>query len=419
MNRLATRFVAALAICCSFALTPAAARASFPGKNGKIVFSGDTGSLPGNHYAGVQSINLDGTGLEVVHPPTCAGSWCVGDNAAVSANGRQIAFIGADANYQNQIYAVDVDGSGLRQVTLAGTAPLDTCGSCDGALSWSPDGTKIAFVASGSVIATVRTDGSGVVERLTSGHQDASPAWSPGGTKIAFSRTDPSHNVDVWLMSPDGTGQTQLTHNVGFAPGSPYSEGHAPNWSPNGTKIVFLGVGPGTGSDQLWTISADGTEQKQITNVQSLDHYRPVFSPDGTKIAWHSSNVRSSSSIRVVNADGTSPDPSAPYGMLVAREWVLSGLDWQPTPASMPDPLPGSGTGQTSGPGTRQTPKTKPHYRPKRSHYKSARWFCRAKRAFLGHDAFHRRYGLAAMKKCVAVNRRSGHRPSGAGADRD
>src|SRR4051812_24058244 len=73
----------------------------------------------------------------------------------------------------------------------------------------------------------------------------ASPARAtfPGANgKIAFS-TDQSADPQVFTVNPDGSGETQLTFSA---------SGHAvgPDWSPNGTKIIFQG--DQTGNQQIY-----------------------------------------------------------------------------------------------------------------------------------------------------------------------
>src|SRR6185503_17210386 len=82
----------------------------------------------------------------------------------------------AQAGAHRQLFTINPDGSGLRQVTrLAGAEQPD----------WSPDGDRIAFdapAAGGTRLFTVRPDGSGAraVPLAASGSSGA-PAFSPGG----------------------------------------------------------------------------------------------------------------------------------------------------------------------------------------------------------------------------------------------
>jgi Tol biopolymer transport system component len=107
-------------------------------------------------------------------------------------NGR-IAF-----NRDGEIFAMNADGSDLKQLTFAG----------GGGALWSPDGTKIALVsASGtspnysSQICVMNADGSNQECLTPSGENVIYPAWSPDSTQIAFER--------VIIIGVSGAGATR------------------------------------------------------------------------------------------------------------------------------------------------------------------------------------------------------------------
>ena len=75
-------------------------------------------------------------------------------------------------------------------------------------MSWSPDGTKIAFELSGSVYL-VNGNGTGLAQ-LTFGPYAYLPSWSPDGSRIAYFLQQ-EHQQRLYLMSLDGSGEVPLT----------------------------------------------------------------------------------------------------------------------------------------------------------------------------------------------------------------
>ena len=75
-----------------------------------------------------------------------------------------------------------------------------------------------------------------------------------------------------------------------------------PVWSPDGTKIAF--VSERTGDEEIYAMNADGTNPVQLTRRGVHDFGPARWSPDGTKIVFMSSPT-GENEIYVVNADGT------------------------------------------------------------------------------------------------------------------
>jgi Tol biopolymer transport system component len=100
-------------------------------------------------------------------------------------------------------------------------------------------------------------------------------------------------DYEIYVMKPDGSGQTNLTNNAVF-------DGVF-SWSPRNRKIAFISK---RGDHyQIYTMNLDGSGLTQLTNTPR-DYYELAWSPDGTKIAF-SAGDGSGFTIYVMNADGS------------------------------------------------------------------------------------------------------------------
>ncbi len=83
------------------------------------------------------------------------------------------------------------------------------------------------------------------------------PAWSPNGQLLAFSWRRPDGNYDIYVMDVVSHQLLQLTRDAG--------RNERPSWAPDGRHLVFESTR--TGSRQIWTMLADGSEPRQLTTV--------------------------------------------------------------------------------------------------------------------------------------------------------
>ena len=87
--------------------------------------------------------------------------------------------------------------------------------------TWSPDGTRIAFVSGRDghpEVFVMNADGTQVRQPTDNDGVDGRPAWSPDGTRIAFSSPSSSGNyLEIFVMNADGTD----VYSTGQEGGSP------------------------------------------------------------------------------------------------------------------------------------------------------------------------------------------------------
>jgi Tol biopolymer transport system component len=158
---------------------------------------------------------------------------------------------------------------------------------------------------------TMRADGTGV-ERLTVLPDPRSPfsapEWSADGTQIVFTSPSPSSRLgQVYRIDADGSGLTQLTHGI-------HIDADSASWSPDGSKIVLKRAA--SAQYAIWVMNADGSGLKRLTS-ELYDNSDPTFTPDGKHILY-ASKRGGSSAIWIMNADGSDQRRLTPAGLEAA-----------------------------------------------------------------------------------------------------
>jgi TolB protein len=156
-----------------------------------------------------------------------------------------------------EIYVSDAQGASSRRIT-AFHGP-------DVAPTWNPKtGTQIAWVSGRSGLPRImmmESDGANPQELTEEGYA-VSPSWSPNGQFLTFAwirhyGPGAPGAQDIYVFDIASKRFVQLTHEAG--------RNDFPSWSPDGRHIVFQSNR--TGSDQIWTMLADGTQQRQLTRT--------------------------------------------------------------------------------------------------------------------------------------------------------
>lgn len=192
-----------------------------------------------------------------------------------------------DNQGQSRIGVVEPDGSGQRDAFPGSPAAQHE------QISFSPDGTQMTYVdgREGSRgIYVANADGSNAV-RLTDGVNDSWPNWSPDGTKIAFvgTRFDPSIDFCHPGLHADcltdiyvmNADGSDVVH-VTNDPGYEFD----PAWSPDGTRIAYASDSDGAGPTAITVMNAGGTGRMKVSSSNGGSDFHPSWSPDGTQIVF-------------------------------------------------------------------------------------------------------------------------------------
>ncbi|MBI3483749.1 MAG: PD40 domain-containing protein [Acidobacteria bacterium] len=151
-----------------------------------------------------------------------------------------------------ELFMIDATGSNLRRITYS--AGVDT------SPAWNPrTGQQVAFISDRGGLPNLylmNADGSNVEKlELPDMGYVVDPAWAPNGQLLAFSWRRPNGNYDLYLMDTASRQIVELTRDA--------ARNERPSWAPDGRHIVFESTR--TGTRQIWTMLADGTQARQLT----------------------------------------------------------------------------------------------------------------------------------------------------------
>ena len=212
-------------------------------------------------------MSADGSGVTRL-TDNSAGDW----RPRWSPDGQLIVFVSDrddpdpnDDHRISNIYVMSADGSGVTRLT-------DNSAGDDWGPRWSPDGQLIVFVSDRddpdpnddhriSNIYVMSADGSGVTQLTDNSASDALPIWSPDGRWIAFI-SNRDGDYEIYVMNANGSGATQLTDNSAFD--IPYA------WSPDGRWIAF--ASDLDGDRELYLVRPDGSGLTKLTDNDSNDY---------------------------------------------------------------------------------------------------------------------------------------------------
>jgi WD40-like Beta Propeller Repeat len=180
---------------------------------------------------------------------------------------------------------------------------------------WSPDGGRILVVRDQPSLEpphllVVRSDGTGVTDLGRFPESFGNPSWSPSG-EIIYSDAG-----SVYAASLDSLDSRSFL----------FGDAGQPVWSPDGSKIAFTRSVAGV--PHIWVADADGGGQTQLTFIvkNGAGQSDPTWSPDSTRVVYQSgAQQQSSVQVGVVNVDGSGEAELTSTGTNADPVWSPDG----------------------------------------------------------------------------------------------
>jgi Tol biopolymer transport system component len=303
--------VAVLVVLCAVA---GSAWASFPGRNGEIVYgwTGDRTYRGGPTGTSIRAVDPRSGRVRVLRDcplrrdAPVVYAECQVSEPRYSPDGLRIAFPSSRRvpgfTDQPGLTTMASDGTGLE---------VHDTEKWNGALAWAPAGDRLLLVRSlGSfgpnAIFLASLEGTELSQVTPEATRE--PDWSSRG-QIAFTQSAETCCGDIYITRLGGTPR-RLT----------YRGGYDPSWSPHGKKLAFVrGV---RGQAQIFLLGRDGRGLRRLTYRGG---YNPAWSPDGKWIAF----IRDGD-LHVIRTNGRGRRRLVDSPFETLQDW--GSIDWQPLP---------------------------------------------------------------------------------------
>ncbi len=247
---------------------------------------------------------------------------------AFSTDGQYLAY-GYQESTRSRLYLLNATDA------LAGAASTPKLLADDGwEFAWDPQGERLVYAGvSGRSLTLLDLQGEKIGE-INAGWQHASPAWSPDGAALALLHTARRRDDAglaasglMWVQLDDLDSPQMLFSlqqlaalNSGGALSPRFNS--SPAWSSNGLEIAV------TAADSLYRVGLAGAAPARLTPVDICVQH-PLWSPDGTQIAFLSAPVFSDPSggwsLQLVHQDG-----SGLITLVSSNDLRLEQFAWSP-----------------------------------------------------------------------------------------
>ncbi|HQV68703.1 MAG TPA: S9 family peptidase [Thermoflexales bacterium] len=275
--------------------------------------------LDRNGHTDLWVANTDGSGFpQQITLNRPHSNWWEEEPAAWTPDSHHLVYGAYDEYDVSHLYVVSADGGQPRQLTQLSTDASEP--------SVSPDGRYVVFSAerNGTTqIGVVPLDGGWTIG-VTSGDLECSgPSWSPDGSRIIYhgARPHQTRENDVYAVSFI-TGQRLQAHvSFRLTPNDQADSWNA-TYAPDGGVIAVLSNA--TGYDEIWLMAPDGSRLSQLTHL-NLDIESFAWSPDGKRIVCVAGDHGADRLLVVLVDGGEAQQVPAPSGTYASPQWLPAG----------------------------------------------------------------------------------------------
>ena len=152
------------------------------------------------------------------------------------------------------------------------------------------------------------------------------PQWSPDGSRLALTIGLDDGSWQVATIAADGSDLQLLTSGPGIH--------EIPSWSPDGTWLAYdssdVGLDDPTFQATLWRIDADGSDAALLGDPDTFD-VEPRISPDGSQVAFMRIHPEADYAAEIVVRDLASGDER----VVVPLDVPVEHPEWSPDGSSL------------------------------------------------------------------------------------
>lgn len=253
------------------------------------------------------------------------------DRATWSPNGGRLAFESIGGNGLFYIYSIDSNGGNLTLLTPSLNDTDDLTHEGGKMPAWSPvaANNEMVMVArrgtGGEALYKINPTNPSLSTTLLTNDtvvgNDSEPSWSNDGNTIIYVSNKGTTHYTIWTVGRDGSNPHEIFDPATALSGicaakrttsaravTPSLDAQWPVFSPDGSRIAFqLGIG-GIGVDTLIIVmNADGSDPVALGANNGFRDEAPWFSPDGSLLAFHSDRFGDFDILTMNSTDGSNP----------------------------------------------------------------------------------------------------------------